>query len=169
MDTSTIVWIVVIAIAVVALLAAIAVAASRKKKERNRAHAAELREQAAEQVSDVQRREALAKETEAKAAAARAEAERKAAEAERLEAEAQDRAQAADRHRQEHQEHLRKADELDPDVKHPAPTTDPEGHDIPTQARRAPADGAEPTSDAAQPHRSDTTEESHHSGGAHRA
>ncbi|MFZ5847305.1 MAG: hypothetical protein ACOYX5_07995, partial [Actinomycetota bacterium] len=65
MDTSTIVWIVVIAIAVVALLAAIAVAASRKKKERNRAHAAELREQAAEQVSDVQRREALAKETEA--------------------------------------------------------------------------------------------------------
>jgi uncharacterized protein HemX len=125
MDTSTVVWIVA-AIVVVALIAFVAKMATDKKRERDRTHAAELREQAAGEATDVQRREALAKETEAKAAATRAEADRKAAEAERLQAEAQDRLGSAAEHRHEHQEHLRRADELDPDVKHAAPTTDSE-------------------------------------------
>lgn len=135
MNASTVVWIVVIAVIVIALLAVIAMMANKKKRERDRSQAAELREQAADKATEIQRREALAKETEAKAAAARAEADRKAAEAERLEADAHDRASAAAQHREEHQEHLRRADELDPDVKHSAPTTAPvdehEGHDSP--------------------------------------
>lgn len=130
MQTSTIIWIVVIAIAVIALIAVVARMASKKKAERNRHQAAELREKAQAQAGDLQRKEAMAKESEAKAAAARAEADRKAAEAERLEAEAQDRMGTASEQRREHLEHLRKADELDPDVKHDAPSTDgrhPEG------------------------------------------
>jgi hypothetical protein len=121
------VW-VVVALVVIALIVVIAVMANRKKQERNRAEAAELREKAVQDAADVQRREGLARETEAQAAAARAEADRKAAEAERLAAEAQERSHAADRRREEHQEQLRQADELDPDVRHAAPTTAaPEG------------------------------------------
>ena len=112
---SWLIW-VIIAVVVVAIIAAVAAAANKKKQERNRAHAGELREQAAQKATTVQQREAHAKETEAQAAAARAEADRKQAEAERLEAEATERQRAAADHRQEHQEHLRRADELDPDV-----------------------------------------------------
>ncbi len=64
----------------------------------------------------MQQREAHAKETEAKAAEARAEADRKQAEAERLEAEATERQHAAEGYREQHADHLRQADELDPDV-----------------------------------------------------
>jgi uncharacterized protein HemX len=125
MDTSTVVWIIIGALVVLAIIAVIAMMAKKKKQERNRVQATELREKAAEKATDVQRREALAKETEAKAAAARAEADRRAAEAQRLEAEAQQRQGVAAEHRAEHQEHLHRADELDPDVKHAAPTTAP--------------------------------------------
>jgi hypothetical protein len=174
MDTSTVVWIIV-AIAVIALIAVIAKMASNKKAERNREHAGELREQAAEKATEVQRREALAKETEAKAAAARAEADRKAAEADRLQADAQHRASTAAEHRQEHQEHLRKADELDPDVKHAAPTTAPDGtYDGQTTATSSTdehtvaASHGETTSHRADEHDStDETNTSH--GGSHRA
>ena len=128
MDTSDWVWIAVAVIAAVVVIAVIAMLAKRKKAERDRAQAHELREHAAEKVTEVQRHDAIAKETEAKAAQARAEAERKEAEAHRLEAEAMDKQRVASGHREEHQEHLRKADELDPDVKHPAPTTgEPDG------------------------------------------
>ena len=84
MATSTIVWIVV---AVIALLVVIAVAAvlARKQRERSRiAKSDEIREQVRQDSVDVERREALARETAARARAAEAEAEAKAAEAERL-------------------------------------------------------------------------------------
>lgn len=144
MDTSTVVWIVVAAIAVIVLLAVVWRLASTKRAERNRAQAHELRERAAASATDLQRKEATAKESEAQAAAARAEAERKAAEAERLEAEARDRMNAAQAHRQEQQEHLRRADELDPDVEHAAPTVgEPaaEGRPASTEAALAPESG----------------------------
>jgi hypothetical protein len=100
----------------VAIIVAIVLAANKKKKERDRVRATELREQAATQASGLQQREARARETEAEAAAARAEADRKQAEAERLAAQADDHHRSAGAAREEHEEHLRRADELDPDV-----------------------------------------------------
>ena len=143
---SWLIW-VIIAIIVIAILAAVLVAGNRKKKERDRDRAVELREQAAAQASGLQQRQAQARETEAEAAAARAEADRKQAQAERLEAQAQDRQRAADAAREEHSEHLRRADEVDPDVdtKHDeyvAPDA--------TQPTHATA-GGEPTTREAQP------------------
>jgi len=110
-----VIWLIV-AIVVIALIAALLVVASRKKKERDRVQAGELREQAAAQATGVQKRQAHAKETEAEAAAARAEADRKQAEAERLGAEAEERRRVANSESKQHEEHLRRADELDPDV-----------------------------------------------------
>ncbi len=112
---SWVIW-VIVAIVVVAVIAAILAASKKKKQERDRTRASEIREEAAEKATTVQQREARAKETEAEAAAARAEADRKQAEAQRLEAEATERQRAAEEHRAEHQDHLRRADELDPDV-----------------------------------------------------
>jgi preprotein translocase subunit SecF len=111
------IWL-IIAIVVVAIIAAIVMAGNKKKKERDRSRAGELREEAAVKATDVQQHDARARETEARAAEARAESERKQAEADRLAAQAQDRTRTADEHREEHQEHLRRADELDPDVDH---------------------------------------------------
>jgi FtsZ-interacting cell division protein ZipA len=159
------VWI-VIALVVVALLAVVAVMANRKKRERNRAQAAELREKALHESTDVQKREALARETEAKAAASRAEADRKAAEAERLEAEAHQRAQAAGQRREEHQERLRQADDLDPDVKHAAPTT------APSEGGRHAGATADETSQAGYAQDGNgahATDDTSTSGGTHRA
>ena len=112
---SWVIW-VIVAIVVVAVIAAVLAASKKKKQERDRTRASEIREEAAEKATTVQQREARAKETEAEAAAARAEADRKQAEAQRLEAEATERQRAAEEHRAEHQDHLRRADELDPDV-----------------------------------------------------
>jgi FtsZ-interacting cell division protein ZipA len=109
------VWI-IIAVVVLAIIVAVVMAANKKKKERNRTRAGELREEAATKATEVQQREAHARETEAEAAASRAEADRRQAEADRLEAEARERQQVAASHREEHEESLRRADELDPDV-----------------------------------------------------
>src|SRR3954454_12588131 len=112
---SWVIW-VIVAIIVIAIVVALLIAANKKKTERNRSRAGELREQASQQATEVQAREARARETEASAAAARAEADRKQAEADRLAAEAQDRQKTAAEAREQHLDHLRRADELDPDV-----------------------------------------------------
>jgi hypothetical protein len=112
---SWLIW-VIIAVVVVVAVAAIVAAGTRKKRERDRVRAGELRERAAAHEPGVLQREARARETEAEAAAARADAERKQAEAERLAAEADERHHIAGEARSEHQEHLRRADEMDPDV-----------------------------------------------------
>lgn len=116
MDTSTIVWIVVAAVVVLALLAVIAMMMKKKRDERNRVRANELREQAAAQSTGVQQREAEARQTEAEARRAQAEADQKAAEAERLAAQASDKQSTAATYRQERDENLRQADDLDPDA-----------------------------------------------------
>jgi flagellar biosynthesis/type III secretory pathway M-ring protein FliF/YscJ len=116
---SWLIW-VIVAVLVVVVIAAIVAAGARKKRERDRMRALEMREQAAEREPEVRQREAHARETEAEAAAARAEADRKQAEAERLAAAAEDRHRVAGEAREEHQEHLRRADEVDPDVDHKA-------------------------------------------------
>lgn len=162
------VWIVV-AIVVVALVVVIAVMASRKKRERDRAQAVELREKALHEATDVQRREALARETEAQAAAARAEADRKAAEAERLEAEAQERAHAAEQRREEHQEQLRQADALDPDVEHPAPTTAPVDSGRHAAVTQQEHEVASSDGHRTQGLETDTPEPETRAGGTHRA
>ncbi|WP_165372459.1 hypothetical protein [Nocardioides iriomotensis] len=116
MDTGSVVLIIVVAVVLLAGIVFAVRASGAKKKERDRGRAAELREQAAAQATGVQQREAHAED------ASRA-AERAREEAERLEAEAADRAAAAERERAEHQETMRAADELDPDVPSAAPTT----------------------------------------------
>jgi hypothetical protein len=112
---SWLIW-VIVAIIVIAVIAAVVAASNKRKREQNRTRAGELREQAAAQATGLQQREAHARETEARAAEARAEAERKQAEADRLEAEARDRHETAAGYRDQHEENLRRADELDPDV-----------------------------------------------------
>lgn len=174
------IWI-VLAVIAVAIVVALLMAARKKKAERDRVHAGELRERAAAQATDLQKREAHARETEAEAAAARAEAERKQAEAQRLAAEAEERRRAADVQHQEHQDHLRRADELDPDVntrsdEYTGPdmsrtsTFNSNGHD---GDRHDLVDGSH-HEDGASATRSDTdtshadASEEHRSGGSHR-
>jgi Tfp pilus assembly protein PilX len=120
---SWLIW-VIVAILVVLVIIGIAAAGTRKKRERDRSRAVEMREHAAAREPEVRQREARARETAAEADAARAEANRKQAEAERLEAAAEDRHRVAGEAREEHHEHLRKADEVDPDVDHRAATDD---------------------------------------------
>ena len=124
MESSTWLWI-VIALVLLAVVVAAVMMGRRKKAEHDRTRAHELREQAAAQATGVQQHEARAKETAAQAEQARAEAQRKAAEAERLEAEARDREATAAEVREKHEDHLRRADELDPDVDHRATDREP--------------------------------------------
>lgn len=96
----------------------------QKQLERDRAEATEIRQQAADQEMLVRERQAAAAQTDAEARAARAEAERQAAEAdqrnaeaERLEVQAQRRTDEYDQVSAQHDEQLRRADALDPDVR----------------------------------------------------
>ena len=117
MATSTIVWIVV---AVIALLVVIALAAvlARKQRERSRiAKSDEIREQVRQDSVDVERREALARETAARARAAEAEAEAQAAEAERLKSNADKHFSHATDARTDLEERRSHADALDPRIK----------------------------------------------------
>ena len=116
MDTSTIVWIVVAAVVVLALLAVIAMAMKKKRDEHNRGRANELREPAAAHSTGVQLRVAAARHPDAAARRAQAEADQKAAEAERLAAQASDKQSTAATYRQERDDNLRQADDLDPDA-----------------------------------------------------
>src|SRR5665811_1349084 len=101
---------------VLLIIAGLVMAALNKNKERNRTGAGELREQVAAQATGVQQRDADTRETEARAAEARAGADRQQAEAQRLDAEAQDKQSEATDYRDQHEDNLRRADEMDPDV-----------------------------------------------------
>lgn len=116
MDTSTIVWIVVGVLVLLALVAVAVKLGGRKKLDRQRAKAGEIRHQADSEESTVRRHEAEAAEQDALARQARAEADLKAAEAEKLQIQAEERAEQASGKRTEHQDRLRVADEVDPDV-----------------------------------------------------
>lgn len=84
MATSTIVWIVVAVIALIVVIGAAAMLAHTQRERSRIAKSDEIREQVRQDSVEVERREALARETAARARAAEAEAEAKAAEAQRL-------------------------------------------------------------------------------------
>lgn len=163
MDTGSLLLIVVVAVVVVAAVAFAVKASTSKRKERDRTRAAELREQASAQATGVAQHETHAREAAAAAEEARAEAERKVAEADRLEAEAADREAAATRVREEHRENLRRADELDPDVEHTAPTTDTAVPEAAGEASASPGAGAtEPVErEPVEPVRTERSEGTH--------
>jgi hypothetical protein len=131
MDTTTWIWTVIAIVAVVIAVAAAVVMTRRRRTDENRARAAELREQANQQQVGVDRRTAAAEEASSRAAAARAEAER-------LEAEAADIKATARKYAERHNQTLREADRLDPDVPQQRQATDDEraGADEGSRRRR---------------------------------
>jgi Tfp pilus assembly protein PilE len=147
MSAGTIVWVIIVIIVVliiIGLIAALVTRSARHRRERvHRERAGELREHAAAQESEIRHHQATADETEAHARQARAEAERKEAEARRLEEEAGQRRSTADEHLTRHQETLREADAVDPDV------PDDEGAEGPRQGPHLPPEGTTTTGGAA--------------------
>lgn len=118
MDTSTIIWIVVIAVVVLialALAAAMSGKAKQRREDRRREQAGGVRREAAEREGSVRGREAAAAQTDAEARRARADADARRAEAEKLEQRAHGRSQDAAIARDEQHERGRRADEIDPD------------------------------------------------------
>lgn len=119
MDRTTLVWIVVGA-AVLVLLVVLALALRGRRgrvHDERREEAARLRQEADSERLELQRREAEAARVDAEARMAQAEADARAAEAARLQADAQEHAARVDSHRTEVEERLRRADEIDPDVR----------------------------------------------------
>ena len=115
MDTT--IWIVIAVVAVLIVLGLLLWAGRRKRHTRLHGEAEQIREEVGQESLNVERREALAKETSAKARAARAEAEAKDAEATRLEDRAEAHRQAAAASRDELDARLDHADDIDPKVK----------------------------------------------------
>ena len=112
MDTDTLIWIIVAVVVVLAMLAVVVMALRKKGEqelENRREHAGELRQQATSTAPDVTEAQLRAEEAEAKASLARTEAQR-----------ADEQAEAA-KHRLAteeagHEDLLRDADRVDPDV-----------------------------------------------------
>ena len=119
MDNGAVVW-VVIALVVLALVIAVVMVrrshgASRVEGQRDEAR--ELRARAEADQVDLQRREAEAAKVDAQARMAQAEADARAADAAALQVQARERAEHADTSRAELDQQLRRADEIDPDVR----------------------------------------------------
>jgi FtsZ-interacting cell division protein ZipA len=104
-------WIIVVLIVLaVLLLAALAWSATQRKKDQvGRARADELRSEAAQVAADHPVQEARTREAEAQADQARARADQ-------LEARAHEERVGFDQSRAEHEDRLREADRVDPDV-----------------------------------------------------
>jgi FtsZ-interacting cell division protein ZipA len=111
--TEQIIWTVVIVVAALALIGFIVASMRKRSQEDNRARATELREQAEAKAAVIPDAQARAQEAEAKAEQARLQAER----AEQRAQEA--RAETAQREAL-HEDQIRAADRLDPDVDHKA-------------------------------------------------
>lgn len=105
------VWIVIAVVVVLAVVGLLLMAAKKKKQEQRRTQAEQLRTDAHAQSGSLVDSDLQAREAEAEAARARAEAER----AERQAAEA---GRARDMERASHEDHIRQADRIDPDVDH---------------------------------------------------
>jgi FtsZ-interacting cell division protein ZipA len=112
--SNTVVLIVVAVVVVLLLILGFAFMARSARDKKRRAEADRLRDEAREQASRVEKREAIAAETEAKARAAAAEAEAKAAEAARLSERAAIHRDGAASSREELDAQWQRADELDP-------------------------------------------------------
>ncbi len=102
-------WIVIAVVVALVLLGALASAYRKKREEKHREHATEMRQDAERWGAKLDQREADAQALEADAARARAEAEE-------LDAVARQRRMRVESERTKHDETLREADELDPDV-----------------------------------------------------
>ena len=120
MTTSTIVMIVGVALAALLLIAALAWVARNKRNQHRHTEAETIRVKAREDNRDVLQREARAEETAAKARAAQAEADIKTAQAKGLQQQAAGHRSEAATSRDQVNEQLERADELDPAT----PTTD---------------------------------------------
>jgi hypothetical protein len=156
MDTSTIVWIIVAVVVVLLVLALLASVLGKRRKEQARLRAEELRREAVGRAPVVQDAQLQAQQAEA-------EAQRKRAEAERAEAEAAEARQGADVEHARHEDQIRTADRIDPDVDHkaddyaPRPVGEPghEGQPPVGEANQAPGREATPPTGGATPVRSD--------------
>ena len=107
MDSNTVVWIVIAVVAVIVVIAVVALLA-RARNNRRHAQAERMREEIDQKTQHVDRRDAIAAETEARARAAQAEAEVKAAEAARLQDTAHTHHEAATASREELDAHARR-------------------------------------------------------------
>lgn len=113
MSSTTVLVIVLVVLAVLALGAALASLARRRRQERRRSQAEGLRRDASGDSTGVAHAQVEAREAEARA-------ERKRLEAERAEAQAAEAHRGAQMERARHEDVLREADRLDPEVDHRA-------------------------------------------------
>lgn len=134
MDTSTIIWIIVVVVLVLLVVGLLAWVADKKRKERARLHAEELRGEASARTGTVQDSQLRAQEAEA-------EAERKRIEAQRADAAAAQARQGAQVEQATHEDKIREADRVDPDVDHKSTDYEPRaGVKAPGQADQPPVD-----------------------------
>lgn len=116
MSGSDILWLIIAIVVVLALVAFLVTKGRKRREDSQREQAAELRSTAAQHDRETREKEAAALEAQAKADKARAEAQERQARAQKLEAEAERRGEGAASARETRDEHLRRADERDPDV-----------------------------------------------------
>ncbi|HET7761939.1 MAG TPA: hypothetical protein VFL46_06220 [Phycicoccus sp.] len=141
---------IILLVLVAAVLVAVILRRGSARREEQRVEAADLRSQAEAVAPTVAGRAAFAEQAEQRADVARAEAEEKAREAARLSEEAAEQRRAAEAARQEHEAILRRADDVDPDVKeseYPPVPEDARPEPAPSVAAAAASDG-EPATDA---------------------
>ncbi|WP_107767556.1 hypothetical protein [Nocardioides terrigena] len=133
MTTEQIIWIVVIAVAALAIIGFIVSSMRKRSQQDNRARAAEIREQA-------EAKAAVIPEAQAKAQAEEARAEQVRLEAERAEERAREARGAVAQEEALHEDRIRAADRLDPDVNHKAKDYTPGSH----AAERTEPEAADP-------------------------
>jgi FtsZ-interacting cell division protein ZipA len=139
MTTTEIIWIIVIAVAALVLIGLVIFSMRKKSLADNRAKAARLRERADTQA-------AVLPDTQAKADQAATRAEQARLEAQRAEEQAAALRTEAEQQRAIHEDQIRAADRLDPDVDNKAPdyspdVVDPAGpSDVPTDPAYADPD-----------------------------
>jgi competence protein ComGC len=113
MDTSTIIWIVVLAVLLLVVVGLVVALMNKRRNEHNRAKAELIRTQAVTHTADLTESQRRAEEAEAEARIKQAEAER----AEERAARAKQGHLMEEAH---HEDRLREADRIDPDVDHRA-------------------------------------------------
>ena len=129
MSSATIVLIIVIAIIVIGLIGLAVWMSGKKKREHRRAEAERIRQEAAAHAGGLEESQVQAREAEARAEQARLQAQRAEEEAARAH-------QGVSQEQALHEDKLREADRLDPNVDHRAEDYHP---DTSATERRAPA------------------------------
>lgn len=160
-SSAQIVWTVVIVVAALVLLGLLAVSMRRRSRADDKARAEELREQAGRRAAaDLPAAEARARQAEARAEQARLAAER-----------AEERAEAAElelaQQRALHEDRVRAADRLDPDVDHRAEDYAPQTGA--TEPSRPGRHSAAPSAEEEVPEDGDQEPAERNTGGSHRA